>query len=343
MRVTIKDIAREVKLSPATVSIVLNNKPHRLSEETRKRVWDAAKRMNYRPNSLAASLKTHKTKTIGMVISNFTNAYFGELARGVEEKCAQEGYALILCNTNNKSKKDFDYINILIDRGVDGIIISSEGIEPEEINRLVDHVISFGIIISSIDYMPRQKTVSKVMLDNRLGGYLAASHLIELGHTRIGCITGPLQDQNGAANQRLLGYRQALKAAGIRYNMKLVANGEYKIEAGYQCTGALINMGVTGIVASNDLCAYGVYKWARDNGVSVPEDLSVVGYDDIVYSDFFSPRLTTVRQPAFEMGYEAARKIIGCCEETEPADDGESIFKPELIVRGSTRKLNIKA
>ena len=338
MRVTIKDIARETELSPTTVSIVLNNKPHRLSAETRKKVLDAAKRMNYRPNSLAASLKTHKTKTIGMVISNFTNSYFGELARGAEARCAQDGYALILCNTNDKSKKNFDYINILIDRGVDGIIISFDGIEADETDRLIAHMLSFGIKIISIDYRTQYKSVSNVMLDNKMGGFLATRHLIEQGHRKIGCITGPLQADSSTANQRYLGYKQALEKYQIEVNEKFVAYGEYNIESGVKHAGTLLSEGVTGIVAANDLCAYGIYKWAREHGITIPDDLSVVGYDDIVYSDFFSPRLTTILQPAYYMGFEAANKIIESCEDISDGDK-DLIFKPELVIGGSTRHL----
>ncbi len=339
MRVTIKDIARETELSPTTVSIVLNNKPHRLSAETRKKVLDAAKRMNYRPNSLAASLKTHKTKTIGMVVPNFTNPYSSELARGAEARSSQDGYALILCNTNDKSKKNFDYINILIDRGVDGIIISFDGIEADETDRLIAHMLSFGIKIISIDYKTQYKSVSNVLLDNKMGGYIATRHLIEQGHKKIGCITGPIQADSSTANQRFMGYKQALAKFHIEENEKFVAYGEYNIEAGVKHAGKLLAEGVTGIVASNDLCAYGIYKWARDHGVSIPDDLSVVGYDDIVYSDFFSPRLTTIRQPAYDMGFEAANKIIECCEGIDTGGSKDLIFKPELVIGGSTRQL----
>lgn len=341
MRVTIKDIARETNLSPATVSIVLNNKPHRLSEETRQRVWDAAKRLNYRPNSMAASLKTHKTKTVGMVISNFTNAYFGELAKGAEARCAEEGYALILCNTDGKSKKNFDYINTLIDRGVDGIIISFDGAEANDIDQLVDHIVGYGIPVVSIDCMTNRGKSNCIMLDNCLGGYLAARHLIELGHTKIGCITGPVQADNdlASARQRYLGYRKALEEFGIGFQEAYVANGEYTIESGTEHAPELVGRGVTGIVAANDLCAYGIYKWARENHVKIPDDLSVVGYDDIVYSDFFSPRLTTIRQPAYDMGFEAAAKLIGCGDSMSLMEGENTIFKPELMVRGSTRRI----
>lgn len=336
MRVTIKDIARETNLSPTTVSLVLNNKPHRLAEETRKRVWETAKRMNYRPNSMAASLKTRKTKTVGMVVSDFANAYFGELAKGAEAKCAEEGYALILCNTTNKSKTNINYINILIDRGVDGIILSFGGTEPGEIGRLTDHIVSFGIPVIMIDCMSSADMTNSVILDNLLGGYIATCHLLEQGHTRIGCITGPIQadDDLGASNQRYLGYCQALREYQIPINKAYVKNGEFTIESGVKNAPELVAEGVTGIVAANDLCAYGIYKWARDHQIVIPDDLSVVGYDDIVYSDFFSPRLTTVRQPAYDMGYEAARKLIGGGTE-EPAGQ-DTVFKPELVVRGST-------
>lgn len=216
MRATIKDIARETHLSPSTVSLVLNNKPHRLSEETRKRVLETAKRLDYRPNRMAASLVTNRTRTIGIVVADIKNAYFAELASGAEAKCTDMGYSLIICNTNDQREKDFDYINLMIDRGVDGIIISfSAGVEEETAQKVTAYVRKFGIRAVAIDYMTDFSHVMNVRLDNKLGGYLATKHLIDLGHRRVGCITGPINNDTCTANLRLLGYKSALREAGI--------------------------------------------------------------------------------------------------------------------------------
>ena len=343
MRATIKDIARETHLSPSTVSLVLNNKPHRLSEETRKRVLETAKRLDYRPNRMAASLVTNRTRTIGIVVADIKNAYFAELASGAEAKCTDMGYSLIICNTNDQREKDFDYINLMIDRGVDGIIISfSAGVEEETAQKVTAYVRKFGIRAVAIDYMTDFSHVMNVRLDNKLGGYLATKHLIDLGHRRVGCITGPINNDTCTANLRLLGYKSALRDAGIRGTADWIAYGDFHIDSGYRQAGRLVKQGVTGIFASNDLIADGVYKWAREQAVDIPERISVVGYDDIAYSDFFSPGLTTVHQPAFDMGYKAAEKIIENLMYPDKKIERTTIYEPRLVVRESTKILGQK-
>lgn len=339
MRVTIKDIARETNLSPATVSLVLNNKPHRLSEETRKRVFEAAERLNYRPNTLAASLITNSTKTIGIVAGDITNAYFAELISGAENKCREEGYGVLICTTNNRGKKDLECINLMIDRGVDGVVLSfSPSASDKEVQEVIDLNKKFNIQIAAIDYQREMDGVMHVRLDNWRGGYLAVKHLIHQGHTKIGCITGPIPSEACAANMRLLGYKQALAEAGIECRKEWIVYGDYYIENGYELAGRLAKQEVTAIFALNDLIAYGVYKWARENSIVIPDQLSVIGYDDIAYSDFFSPGLTTVRQPAYEMGYMAASKIIDALSK-EKVPEQITVFQPELILRNSTRNI----
>lgn len=341
MKVTIKDIARETGLSATTVSIVLNNKPYRLSEETRKNVWDVAKRLGYRKNRIAAGLRTQKTKTIGMVVPDFTNAYFCELVKGAEEKCIQEGYALILCSSSNKE----DYINLLIDRAIDGIIFSVDGIDQEKRKILIDHILSFGISVVILESEVQSGEFFSVFCDNYHGGYLATRHLLDLGHTKIGCIKGAIkkgceESLSSRINLRFHGYKAALEEAGIPFCEDYVMEGNHTISSGEICAPNLVSKGVTGIVASNDLCAFGIYKWAQNNHVIIPDDLSVVGYDDIVYSDFFTPRLTTIRQPTYNMGAAAAKKIIEYCEGADNTKKENIIFTPELIVRESTCRIS---
>lgn len=337
MRVTIKDIARETGLSPTTVSIVLNNKPHRLAEETRQRVWEVAKQMNYRPNSMAASLRTQKTKMIGMVISSFTDAYYGELVSGAEEKCIKEGYALIACTLDDSKPEN---INMLIDRGVDGIILSGSDYRRNSRLELVKYIQSYGIpVVSADSFMQNENNdVINVCSNNFEGGYLATSYLLQIGHRKIGCITGPIAREGAGSfsDQRFRGYQAALKEYGVPYEEKYVTHGAFKIQSGVECAPKLYDQGVTAIVASNDLCAYGVFKWARENNVRIPEDCSVVGYDDIKYSDFFNPSLTTIRQPAHKIGYESARKIIDYSDDPDCEQRQNVIYPPELVVREST-------
>lgn len=341
-KITIKDIARELDLSPATVSLVLNDKPHRLSPETRKAVLEKAKELNYRPNNTAVSLKTKKSHTIGMVLSDLTNAYFGELAKGADSCCVKNNYSLLLCSVNDQPRVTPQYLDSLIDKGVDGIIITSfKGNRPEDNNTLVSYIESYGIHVASIGYHMQYGNSINIYLDDKKGGYLATKHLIELGHKRIGCITGNLHDDvNGPASQRFLGYQAALKEADLPYYPEYMVEADYTIEDGLEGGRRLLSYGVTAIVTPNDLCAYGIYKYAQLHNIRIPDELSVVGYDDIIYSDFFTPGLTTIRQPACEMGRLAAEKLIKLCNDPELIHDNQDIiFKPELIVRESTRSL----
>ena len=234
--------------------------------------------------------------------------------------------------------RDSQYINLLIDRGVDGIILSGSGFYRDKRQELVEYIQSFGIPVVSADSLMQADKVMNVCSDNLLGGYRATAHLLELGHTKIGCITGPIEREgnNGSASRRYQGYRTALKEYGIPFQERYVAHGEFNIRSGMECTPHLIEQGVTAIVAANDLCAYGIYKWAKEHHVRIPEDCSVIGYDDIQYSDFFNPSLTTIRQPAHKVGYEAARKIIEYTDDGEGFVQEDIIYQPELIIREST-------
>lgn len=332
MRVTIKDIAEKTGLSVSTVSLVLNNKKHRLSEKTRTRVWDAARELGYRPNQLAVSLVTRRSKTLGLIIPDITNAFFAEIARAAEAESQRNGYSVILCNTNNDPQKDMEYTNILLDRGIDGVIFvmsvagyQSQGAECLGLLRSMEKPV---IMVDRV--LPDQPDTS-VLTDNAYGGYLATSHLLGLGHRKIGCITGPM---GASSRQRLFGYIRALQEHGIAFDPELAPEGDYRTESAYRLAGGLLEKGVTAIFACNDMMAYGVYRRAIQEGRSVPDRLSIVGYDDLAFSEIMEIPLTTVRQPAGEMGACAARKLIERIE--GQSGGGDVTFQPELVVRKST-------
>ena len=222
MRVTIKDVAEKAGLSVSTVSLVLNNKPHRISEETRQRVLEVARQMNYRPNRLAVGLIKNRTNTIGLLIPDITNMFFAEIAKGAEMGCQEQGYSMILCNTNDNPQKDIDYVNVLLERGVDGIIfvmaVNSSNNKARECYELLRQ---FEKPVVLVDRVVEELELPSVATDNELGGYLATRHLLELGHTRIGCITGPMGSQS--SKQRLFGYIRALQEYDIPFYSGLVA------------------------------------------------------------------------------------------------------------------------
>lgn len=334
MRVRIKDIAEKTGLSVSTVSLVLSKKEHRIPVETCKRVIDVAKELHYRPNQMAASLVTQRTKTIGLIIPDITNMFFAEIAKSAENECQKAGYSIILCNTNDNPQSDIDYVNMLVGRGVDGILFAmavNATVNKAEECFAISHQYEKPIIL--VDrVVPGLNTVC-VLSDNEMGGYVATRHLLELGHKKIGCITGPMGAQS--SKQRLFGYIRALQEYGVAFDTNYIKEGNYHTQSGFQLSKELFELDVTAIFACNDMMAYGVYKQAAFNGKKIPEDLSIVGFDDLQFSELMEVPLTSVSQPAIEMGQSAVKRMIKWID--HPDQQPENItFKSELIIRKST-------
>lgn len=341
MRVTIKDIARNTGLSVSTVSLVLNRKSGRISEKTIRKVMEAAEGMNYHPNRLAVGLITKKTQTLGLIIPDIANAFFAEIAKGAEAECQKQDYSLILCNTNDNPQKDVDYANVLIDKGVDGILftmaVSSQVHKDSQCFEIVKQAEKPMILVDrAVQDESPEMSAPCVGVDNELGGYLATKHLLGMGHGKIGYISGPMGEQS--SQKRLFGYIKALQEAGVTFDPTFIKVGDYHMETGYRLSGELIEQGVSAIFAGNDMMAYGVYKQAKERGIAIPRDLSVVGFDDLQFSQFMEVPLTSMRQPAYEIGECAVRKIISWIE--NPEEVPESVrFKPELMARASSGKV----
>jgi LacI family transcriptional regulator len=293
--------------------------------------------MDYRPNQLAVSLIKRRTKTIGLIVSDISNSFFGSLAKGVEDECRRQGWTMVLCNTNDKHERDIEYINVLYDKGVDGIIFDMSGdssIEKaEESCKLMDKLnIPFVMIDRSLD----SEDYCSIILDHRTGGYIATKHLIDLGRTRIACVTGPsgLND----SRDRFEGYRCALQAAGIPYDPELVFEGNYTVESGKKAGEYFRSKDIQAVFTFNDMMAYGLYYEFKKENISMPGTVSIVGYDDIFFSEIMELPLTSVKQPIYEMGETAVRQIIGLVKNK---NDSQKciIFKPDLVIRESTAPL----
>jgi LacI family transcriptional regulator len=335
MSITIVDIAKKSNVSIATVSRVINNKSEGVSEKTRKRILNVIDECGYKPNAMARGLVTKKTKTIGLIIPDITNPFFPEIARGAEDGASTRGYNVFLCNSDDNLEKENEYISALKEKCVDGIILTtSANSNQEHFMTLMNSGIPISIIDEGLDAVDAD--IPGIFLDNYEGGYLAAKHLIDLGHKRIACITGPLNLKND--RDRLEGYKEALKDSKINIDNSIIMQGNYKIAGGIENAKKLLSKDITAIFACNDLMAYGVYQVLKSNGYKIPDDISVVGFDDIQLSALLDPALTTIRQPAYEMGLESAKMIIKLIE-------GKNIrkkvinFKPDLIVRKSTGKI----
>ena len=340
MRVTIKDIARITNLSVATVSLVLNNKEGRVSEETRKRVLQVADEMDYRPNQLARGLVTRHTNTVGLIIPDVTNAFFANFAKNIQVTCQEAGYNMFLCNTNNLPEKDIEYVNALLERQVDGILLSLAATSDQSsAAECCDLMKKMGKPLVLIDRMVDDAEVLSVLVDHEMGGFLATQHLIQLGHTRIGCITGPMTVRS--SKQRLKGYQRALKESRIEFDLSLIQEFRFEMLSDFNIVKKLLNEKVSAIFAFNDLIAYGILQQAAQHGYSIPDDFSLVGFDDLPLSELMAVPLTTISQPIKAMSETAADTLIQMISKSNPElkNDGNIFFAPKLVERKSTSPL----
>lgn len=341
-KVTSKDVAIKAGVSRATVSCVLNNsKRVRISPETRKKVLEAAAELKYYPNVLAQSLKTKRSKIIGLVIPSITNPFFPSIAQGVEDVAVEHGYNLFLCNSFRNRDKESSYIDALASKQVDGIIFASMTYSAQAIQRLQDS----DVRIVAFDRRISLEDVDAVLFDNRKGAEIAVEHLISLGHKNIAFLSGTTQVSSRQA--RLDGYKASLENHGLSVNPKFILQDKhheyenrrsnYEIDVGYRLGKQLIekNPEVTAIFAVNDMTALGALKAVRSLGLKVPRDISLVGFDDIMMSELTDPPLTTVAQPKYEMGRAAAELLISRLEDEKASARHLLVFPPELIVRKS--------
>lgn len=337
MRVKIKDIAQKTGLSITTVSLVLNGKADKISEKTKELIFQTVKELNYHPNQIAVGLVKKRTNTLGLIIPDISNMFFSEIAKGVEDEGRKDNYNVILCNTNDKHDIELEYINILAAKGVDGVILDMSAEDSEEKAReSLDTLLDYGIPTVIVDRFTDDKSVASISIDNRQGAFLAAQHLIDLGHKRIGCVTGPANEKT--CIDRYKGYCEALEKNGISVDKSFTYEGDYHLQSGYDSVKTMLSKKVTAIFAFNDMMAYGVARALRENGIKLPDEMSIAGFDDIFLSEIFDIPLTTVRQPTFEIGKEAARMLIEKIKH-EKEISKHIVLEPELKVRKSTKHI----
>jgi len=330
-----KKIAELLGISAMTVSRVINNSRN-VSPETRQKVLKAIKELKYYPNMLGRALNKGKTNTIGIIIPFtthiFSTQYFIELLAGIENFCAKNSYDLIF-QTKGDEEKEIDYKKPYKERKVDGLIIIAPPVKSEQIKELIDEKIPFVVIDGRLS----SNNISFVDADNIKGAEIAVSHLIELGHKRIGFIAGWDYVSNG--KDRFTGYKKALKKYNIEFNEKLVFKGDFSENKGYEAVKYFFNLNnpPTAIFAANDLMALGAIRALNSLNLKVPEEVSIVGFDDIPISQYFNPPLTTIRQPIRKMGEKAAEILIKKIKK-ELNTEEKFIFPIELIIRKTTAK-----
>ncbi len=293
MTVTLKFLSEQSNLSMTTVSLILNGKDVRVSEEKKQKVLALAKKYNYLPNSLAVGLVTKKSKTIGLILPDITNSFFAEIAKNLEKSFSKIGYSIILCNTNDKLIEETKYAKLLLAKGVDALIFCPT-IESMDKCEYIDDFLSADKAVVAFDRFSADMNCSSVTCDNYQGSINAVQYLIDNGHTKIGCIAGP--DNSPSAKRRIDGYTQALKMANLKFDEQLVMFGDYQFDSGYQAGKKLLQKDITAVFVCNDLMAYGFYRAVFEAGKKIPQDISVIGFDDLFFSSMLDVPLTSVRQ-----------------------------------------------
>ena len=333
-RPTQADVAKLAGVSQAMVSYTVNGNPNvTIPNETRERILDAMNELGYVPNALARSLRSGQTHTIGLILLDNTNPFIAELAHKIEDFAFEKGYSAILCNSNYITERESAYVEMLLAKQVDGVILIPTA-ETEEISqRLRESQTPFVIIGRDISGI-RTETV---IIDYQMGGYMATKHLIDLGHQKIGCITGPLQYK-----LRLKGYQQAMSEAGLPNDPALVIQSDFRVAGGEAAAIKMLSQEnrPTAIFACNDLTALGVVKAAHTLNIKIPEELSLIGFDDIPYVQAVSPPLTTISLPTADIVHVAMDMLFSQLDGKSEKNDAEKydqlVLQPELVIREST-------
>lgn len=332
MGVTIKDIASLAGVSKTTVSKVINNKDDSISAATKDKILQIMKEQNYVPNKLAQGLVTKRTKTIGLLIPDIRNPFFTDISRGAEDYARKEGYNIIFSNTDEDYEKEVQCVSMLCEKMVDGIIFAPSSNTSEEENRYSDLKIPIVLVDKHIDI---QNAKGVVKVDNKNGTYEATKYLIKQGHKEILYLSGPFK--NDIAKERLNGYIRALEKNGGVFKKENVIEGQYKYEWSYEYIKSLDKINFSAICCANDLIAIGAIQALRERNLKIPQDISIVGFDDIQTAKLIDPSLTTIRQPAYEMGQKASEILINSLNNKNTDSTGVITFKPTLIVRNSTK------
>lgn len=329
MRPTIKDVARKAGVSVKTVSRVLNNSPL-VKDETRRRVLAAIDELDFHPNAAARSLVLHKSKSIGLVIADITNPFFPEIVRGAEDVANTHNYNVILCNTDEDPDKERAYFDLLLEKQVDGIILSGSRVESDEIIALAQK----GVSIVVINHDIRHPRVGVVTVQDEEKGYEAVCHLVNIGHRRIAYIAG--SPRSSSHMQRFAGYKRALNDNGIPFEDALVVQASPTIEGGFEGMRFLLDRSPrpTAVFAYNDLQAIGAMEAIKQRGLAIPADVAVIGFDDIQLAAYTTPPLTTFRQPKYQMGQRAAEMLINMINRVAVREN-RVVIEPQLVIRES--------
>ncbi|MBV8584961.1 MAG: LacI family DNA-binding transcriptional regulator [Verrucomicrobia bacterium] len=333
-KLTMDDVARVARVSKQTVSAVINNKSG-ISEKTRARIRQIIARLDYQPNLLAGSLRAQRSYTVGVVIPSITNPFYPELVRGIEDEAQGRGYTVFLCNSDENPEKAANYLQLLRRQRIAGLVaVAFTGYEGWTL--ALRNVAAQGIPVVVLQGVSRpSEDVVHITADDEAGFVLATSHLLDLGHQRIGMILPP--PEAGGESPRLVGFLRAHAVRGKKVQPELLVPGGWHVTEGQTAAGQLMSLSrpPTAIVAANDMAAIGAITRLKELGYRVPEDVAVVGCDNIDISEWYDPALTTVDQPHYQMGRKAMVAMLRRLE--DPSAPAEVVkFETSLIIRRSS-------
>jgi LacI family transcriptional regulator len=329
MRATIRDVAREAGVSVATVSRVLNDSGP-VREETRRRIREIAQRMRYTPNLAAQSLTTARTSTLGVLLPDLFGEFYSEVIRGIDQTAQQSGYHVLVSSSHNDRAEIEGSLRAMRGR-VDGLVVMSPDLDAVSLSSNLPERLPVVLLNCEVDDL----SYDSINIDNYGGAYSMTEHLTRMGHRRVGLIKG--SERNLDARERARGYRQALEDAGVAVVAAYEVAGDFGDRSGYLAAEALLALDErpTAIFASNDSMAIGAISALREAGVSVPEDVAVVGFDDIPIARYLSPPLSTVRVSISQLGERATRKLLDAIARKNQHEKSQEVLPTELVVRGS--------
>ncbi|EMT39121.1 LacI family DNA-binding transcriptional regulator [Thermoanaerobacter thermohydrosulfuricus] len=323
---TIRDVAKLAGVSTATVSRVLNEQGG-VNSETKQKVLDAIKKLNYKPNTIAKNFRQNKTDTIIVVIPDITNTFFSKILLGMQDVANANGYNVLLCNTNNDVEKELEYIRFTERRGADGIIFLTARVNYTNILELTKTC----PVVVACEYIDNLD-IPTVSINNFKAAYEATEYLIKLGHKKIAYINGP--EGIVLSRDRLRGYKAALERYGIEIDEKLIFEGDFYYESGYKHAKQILENEATAVFTASDDMAAGFIRYCIDNNIKVPEEVSVVGFDNIKLASIIKPELTTIAQPMYEIGTTAMDMLIKLIK-GEEVEKRNIVLEHQLIVRES--------
>lgn len=339
-KVTLKEIAREVGLSPTSVSLVLNDRPCKISAESRRRILEVARKKRYIPNQIARSLVTQHSQTLGLVVPNIESRFFSSLARNLELRCRAQGYALLITNSDDSPTNESDLVRLLMNRGVDGLLIVVSDEAADQDGNLALTLGQLPVPCVMVDRSLDAVSCDKVGFNHEEGGYLACAHLLEHGHRRVACI---VNKASNTGRERMAGYERALREYGVEPDPALELNSAYYIEDAYAAASRLLETDATAVFASSDNIALGLLKRLYEEGLRVPRDYSVVSYDNSAADVLFEPALTSIEQNVGSLAEAALEVLFSRLEEEEEeadlTDPVARVLRPRLVVKDSVREL----